>query len=253
MAAKALLTAGAFVAMIWGSEPIEPTFQGWVEANFLFIGPDETGRVERLSVREGETVTEGAPLFTVDADLQKSAVQQNEATLVNARQTFERAQQLLKSGTGTKKEFDAALATLTEAEARLSSMQTRLARRAVTSPASGTIQQVYFRAGEVVPAGRPVVSLLPPENVKLRFFVREAMLPRIKLGNAVRVRCDSCAAQINAHISFISDTAEYTPPVIYSLEERGKLVFLVEARPERPELVRVGQPIRVALAQEVLR
>jgi multidrug efflux pump subunit AcrA (membrane-fusion protein) len=109
--AKVLALAGAMVVTAFSSEPIEVPYQGWVEANFVFIGPDETGRVEKLSVREGDPVAEGAPLFTVDADLQKAAVAQNAATLANARETFSRAQQLLKTGTGTKKEFDAAQAS----------------------------------------------------------------------------------------------------------------------------------------------
>ena len=228
----------------------DPTFQGWIEADLIFVSPDEMGRVETLSVREGDQAETGRLLFTVDADLQKAAVAQNEATLANARETFSRAQQLLKTGTGTKKEFDAAQASLTEAEARLNSLQTKLARRAVFSPARGTIQQVYFRPGEVVAAGRPVVSLLPPGNIKLRFFVSQAMLPEIALGDAIKVKCDGCAPEIYARISFISETAEYTPPVIYSLEERAKLVFLVEARPEHPEKLRVGQPIRVTIAKQ---
>jgi HlyD family secretion protein len=248
--AKVLVIAGAMIIAAWSREPVEPIYQGWVEANFVFIGPDESGRVEKLFVREGDVVAEGASLFTVDADLQKAAVLQNKATLANARETFNRAQQLLKSGSGTKKDFDAAQAAFTEAEARLNSLQTRLARRIVFSPAGGTIQQVYFRPGEVVAAGRPVVSLLPPGNIKLRFFVPEAMLPQIRLGDAVRVKCDGCTADISARISFISETAEYTPPVIYSLEERAKLVFLVEARPELPDSVRVGQPIRVTIAKQ---
>ena len=240
---KVLALPGAMVVTAFSSEPIEVTYQGWVEANFVFIGPDETGRVEKLSVREGDPVAEGAPLFTVDADLQKAAVAQNAATLANARETFSRAQQLIKSGTGTKKEFDAAQASLTEAEARLNSLQTKLARRAVFSPASGTIQQVYFRPGEVVAAGRPVVSLLPPGNIKLRFFVPQAMLPEIALGAQWLER-------FRQRFGFISESAEYTPPVIYSLEERAKLVFLVEARPQHPENLRVGQPIRVTLAKQ---
>jgi HlyD family secretion protein len=249
LGAKVLGLAGAMSITAFSSEPVDPTYQGWVEANFVYIGPDETGRVEKLSVREGDAVREGAPLFTVDADLQKAEVAQTEATLANARETFNRAQQLLKTGSGTKKDFDAAQASLTGFEARLNSLQTKLARRAVFSPASGTIQQVYFRPGEVVASGRPVVSLLPPGNIKLRFFVPQAMLPEITLGDAVRIKCDSCAPEIYAQISFISDTAEYTPPIIYSLEERAKLVFLVEARPQHPELLRVGQPIRVTLAK----
>lgn len=74
------------------------------------------------------------------------------------------------------------------------------------------------------------------------------MLPEIALGDMARIKCDGCAPEISARISFISDGAEYTPPVIYSLEERAKLVFLVEARPEHSELLRVGQPIRVTIA-----
>ena len=88
---------------------------------------------------------------------------------------------------------------------------------------------------------------MPPGNLKVRFFVNEAMLPKIRLGEPVGVHCDGCAADIIAKISFISRSSEFTPPVIYSLDERAKLVFLIEARPERPERLRVGQPVSVAL------
>jgi HlyD family secretion protein len=247
--AKIVFTAGVLVAATWPAERTEPTFQGWVEANLVFIGADEIGRVETLAVREGDAVKAGAPLFTLDADLQKAAVQQDEATLANAQQTFKRAQELLKSGSGTKKEFDSAQSTLSETQAKLSSVRTRLTRRNVFAPAVGTIHQVYFRPGEVVPVGRPVVSLLPPSNIKIRFYVAEALLPQIKIGAPITVTCDGCAPHLRAEISFISQKGEYTPPVIYSLEERAKLVFLVEARPDEPELVRVGQPVHVRLAE----
>ncbi len=223
------------------------TYQGWVEADLVFVSPDEPGRVETLSVREGDTVAAGAPLFSVDDDLQQADLRQNQATVTNARQAFERARALLKTNVGTQKAFEDAEAALRTAEARLNSSQTRLARRRVVSPVIGTVQQVYFRPGELVPAGRPVVALLPPENLKVRFFVSEAMLPKIALDEPVRVTCDGCAADLTARISFIARTAEFTPPVIYSLEERTKLVFLVEARPQRPEAFRVGQPVSVAL------
>jgi len=129
-------------------------------------------------------------------------------------------------------------------------VRTRLTRRNVFAPAGGIIQQVYFRPGEVVPVGRPVVSLLPPGNIKVRFYVPETLLPQIKLGDAIKVNCDGCAPDMAAHVSFISAKAEYTPPVIYSLEERAKLVFLIEARPDRSDLLRVGQPLRVVMAKQ---
>ena len=224
----------------------EGSYQGWVEADLVFVGPDETGRVETLSVREGDAVTQAAPLFTLDADLQQAEVAQNEATLANAKQAFERAQQLVKTGSGTQKAFDDAQAAVREIEARLNSSRTRLARRKVFSPATGIVQQVYFRPGEMVSAGRPVISLLPPGNIKIRFFVPEAELAKIWFGQTIRVTCDGCG-EISARISFIAKSAEYTPPVIYSLDERAKLVFLVEARTNTPEKLRVGQPVTVSI------
>jgi len=98
------------------------------------------------------------------------------------------------------------------------------------------------------------VSLLPPGNMKVRFFVPEAELPKFAYGETVRIACDGCADDIRARISFIAKSAEFTPPVIYSLEERAKLVFLIEARTETPEKLRVGQPVSVsAVPQEASR
>ena len=100
-----------------------------------------------------------------------------------------------------------------------------------------------------MPAGRPVLALLPPGNIKMRFFVPEAVLPKIALGDAVTIRCDGCQGDMPARVSFISRTSEFTPPVIYSLEERSKLVFLIEARTETPDDLRVGQPVDVSLLE----
>jgi hypothetical protein len=94
-------------------------------------------------------------------------------------------------------------------------------------------------------------SLLPPENVRVRFFVPQAVLPTVHIGDAVTVRCDGCASDLVARVRFISAQAEFTPPVIYSQEERARLVFRVEAIPERPRDLRVGQPVTVALQTAV--
>jgi HlyD family secretion protein len=221
-------------------------FQGWVEAYLIFVSPDEAGRVETLSVREGDEVAAGAPLFALDADLQKAAVAENEAAMINARLAYERAKTLLKGAVGTQKTFDDAEANLRTAEARLNSAKTKLDRRRINSPAAGSIQEVYFREGEMVQPSRPIVSLLPPGNVRVRFFVPQAMLPKVHIGAPIAVRCDGCAGDLVARVSFISAQAEFTPPIIYSQEERGRLVFRIEAIPERPVDLRVGQPVSVA-------
>ena len=232
-----------------GNQP----FQGWVEADLIFVSPDEVGRIETLSVREGDHVETGAPLFTVDADLQKADLQMQQASLKNAQQAFDRSRELVKKQADTQKNFDDSEAALRTAQARVVSSQTRLDRRKVASPVTGSVEQIYFRVGEMVPAGRPVVALLPPENLKLRFFVGEAVLPRIKLGDSVKVQCDGCAGDLTATVSFIARASEFTPPVIYSTEERAKLVFMVEARPQRPDELRVGQPVSIALAADEAR
>jgi HlyD family secretion protein len=228
-------------------------YQGWVEADFIFVSPDETGRVETLSVREGSTVAVGSPLFTLDDELQRAAVAENEAAVVNAKQAYDRAQALLKQSVGSQKTFDEAQAALRTAEARLNSSQTKLDRRRRVSPVSGAVQEIYFRGGEMVEPGRPIVSILPPGNVKVRFFVPQAILPHIRLGARVAIHCDGCAPDLFGRISFISAAAEFAPPVIFSLEERARLVFRVEAIPERPEDVRAGQPASVELLSEPMR
>jgi HlyD family secretion protein len=224
--------------------------QGWVEAELVFISPDEQGRVETLKVREGDRVSKGQLLFTLDDDLQRADVVVRESAVTTAEQAFARAKQLLTTNAGTQKTFDDAESALRQAKANLDWAKTRLARRSASSPAEGTIQEVYYRPGETVQPGRPVVALLPPPNLKLRFFASEALLPEIKYGQTVPVSCDGCEQGLTATVSFIAKSAEYTPPVIYSREERAKLVFLIEARPVQPEKFRVGQPVTVALPKE---
>jgi len=213
----------------------------------IFVSPDESGRVTRLDVREGDQVKVGTPIYSVDDDLQKADLNQNNATLANAQQTYDRAASLSKTGSGTQANLDAAVSALRVAEAHVVTSQTRLARRNGFAPVAGTVQQIYFREGEMAPAQRPVLSIMPPGNMKVRFYVAEPDLPRIAIGDEVRVTCDNCAPDLTARIYFIATTAEYTPPVIYSLDERNKLVYLVQARPSRPDALRVGQPISVYL------
>jgi HlyD family secretion protein len=243
-----ILGALALVAMLAGcNETKNPGYQGWVEADMIFVSPDEPGRVIKLNVREGDQVKEGAPLYSIDDDLQKADLNQTNATLANAQQTYDRAASLSKTGSGTQASLDSAVSALRVAEARVNTSQTRLTRRSGFAPVSGSIQQIYFREGEMVPGQRPVLSIMPPGNMKVRFFVGETDLPKFALGDDVRVTCDNCAGDLTAKVYFIATMAEYTPPVIYSLDERNKLVYLIQARPNKPDSLRVGQPVSVFL------
>jgi HlyD family secretion protein len=243
-----LLMALALAGLLAGcDEKRDPGYQGWVEADMIFVSPDESGRVTKLDIREGDAVKNGDTIYSVDDDLQQADLNQNNATLANAKQSYDRASALSKTGAGTQATLDAAVSALRVAEAHVNTSQTRLARRNGFAPVAGTVQQIYFRVGEMVPAQRPVLSIMPPGNMKLRFFVPETELPKLAIGDEVRVTCDACAADLTAKIYFIATSAEYTPPVIYSLDERNKLVYLIQARPSRPDSLRVGQPISVYL------
>ena len=247
-AATRFFAALAFAAVLAGcNDRRDPGFQGWVEADMIFVSPDESGRVTRLLVREGDQVKVGDQLYSVDDDLQQADLNQNKATLANAQQTYDRAASLSRTGSGTQANLDSAVSALRVAEARVNTSETRLARRKGFAPVAGTIQQIYFREGEMVPERRPVLSIMPPGNMKIRFFVPETELPKLAIGDEVRVTCDNCSADLTAKIYFIATTAEYTPPVIYSLDERNKLVYLIQAPPSRPDALRVGQPVSVYL------
>ena len=152
----------------------------------IFVSPDEFGRVTKLKVREGDEVKQGDQIYSVDDDLQKADLNQNKATLANAQQTYDRAASLSKTGSGTQATLDSAVSSLRVAEARVVTSETRLARRRGFAPVAGTIQQIYFREGEMVPEKRPVLSIMPPGNMKLRFFVPETELPKLAIGDEVQ-------------------------------------------------------------------
>ena len=146
---------------------------------------------------------------------------------------------------GRENEREAAEAEMAAAKAQLAQADWRLQQKSVAAPVSALVQDTFFVAGEWVPAGRPVASLLPPGNVKARFYVPEPLVSMLTPGRTLEIRCDGCAP-LTASVSYVSSQAEYTPPVLYSKDSRAKLMFLVEARlPNAP--LRPGQPIDVRL------
>jgi HlyD family secretion protein len=162
-------------------------------------------------------------------------------------QGLEAALAQMRAPMGREREIKSQQAAVEAARAAVDMMQWRLDQRHVMAPVAGIVADVLARPGETIPAGGAVVSLLPPENIFVRFFVPEPRLAEVHIGDKVRLVCDGCAADLTATISFISPQAEYTPPVIYSESIRAKLVYMVEARPsvEQAALINPGQPIAV--------
>jgi HlyD family secretion protein len=140
-------------------------------------------------------------------------------------------------------------AQVAAARAALEQATWKLDQKSVRATKAGRVYDTLYREGEWVAAGSPVVRMLPPSNIKLRFFVPQTIVGSLAIGRAVSIQCDGCGADIPAMISYISNEAEYTPPVIYSNETRSKLVFMVEARPspDNASKLHPGQPVSVSL------
>ena len=145
-------------------------------------------------------------------------------------------------------EIAAAAANVTATQAALARAEYALAQRRVTSKVTARVEDTLRRTGEFVPPGGAVISLLPLGNIKVRFFVPESARARLPVGQEVRVGCDGCPTNLRAKVTFVAANAEYTPPVIYSVGSREKLVWLVEAMPQG-DAVRLspGQPVDISV------
>ncbi|MBZ9936105.1 HlyD family efflux transporter periplasmic adaptor subunit [Mesorhizobium sp. BR1-1-16] len=310
-------TAAALLGFLagCGNGSASPTVQGYVEGDFVRIGPEAIGRLVSLSVAKGQQVAAGAPLFKLDDRDERAALSQAEAeraaaaanlddltsgkrpeeiAVLQAQLDEAEAQQQAAQKTYTRNQaletravssaaaldqaradldaanarvdaatrnlavarlparpdvIDAARQTLSAREAAVAAAKTRLARRAIAAPASGLVDDTLFRVGEMVPAGSPVVSLLPPENRKVVSFLAEPQRAAVHPGDRVTLSCDGCAPGLAATVTRMASSAEFAPPVIYSTASRAKLVYRIEARPEGDALsLAPGQPLDVTLA-----
>ena len=142
-------------------------------------------------------------------------------------------------------QIDAAQAQLRAQQAALADAQSKLDQLAPRAPVAARVQDVFFQQGEWAAADQPVVSLLPDNKVKIRFFVPEQDVSRYHPGDTIHFACDGCAAGLTARVNYISSQPEYTPPIIYSQSSRDRLVFLLEALPGDPTGLTPGLPVDV--------
>lgn len=216
-----------------------------------------------------------------EIEILRQQQEQAQATLINAQAEYDRVLPLSQNGAVSLSKRDTAKAALDSAKARMAELEAQLktanlgarvdrieamkasvevAKLTLTqaekklqdaaprAPVAGMIEDTLFRPGEYVAAGQPVVVLFPPENVKIRFYISQEIVPQLKMDQAITVSCDGCAAPIDARISYIAPESEYTPPVIYSVESRDKLVFLIEAQPDAyTSALRPGLPVDIDL------
>lgn len=293
----------------------ERPLQGYIEGEYVRVGPQFAGILQQLSVQRGDQVSAGAPLFALERENEMAARRQAEEQLRGAQARLEnlrtgkrppeiesvaeqlrqaeashelsasnlkRQESLFRSGfisdaalddarmrlksddalvaqlkasvqtanlPGRPDEIRAAQADADAARQALAQSDWHLSQRVVAAPQAGRVNDTFYVVGDFVPAGSPVVSLLPPPNVKVRVYVPEPLLGGLRPGQVVSFSCDGCGAAMKATISFIADRAEFTPPVLYSKENRAKLVYLVEAKPEAEVAARLnpGQPVDVTL------
>jgi HlyD family secretion protein len=221
--------------------PAKPTEIAVAEANLR----DARAAREKVlaDLQRNLTLLKSGAATAQTVDEERADLASAEAKIAADEAALEQA----KAPLGRPGEITAQTSAVDAAEAALAMARWRLDQRSVVSPVAGVVADVLARAGETLEAGAPVVSLLPPENIFIRFFVPEPSLARVRVGDPVALVCDNCPPDVTGTVSYIAPQAEYTPPFIYSETTRSKFVFLAEARPKPAEatLFNPGQPVTV--------
>jgi HlyD family secretion protein len=202
-------------------------------------------RIARDLARNEELLKSGAASRQI-VDQQRADIASATARAAAASAKLDQMQ----SPMGRQYEIAAQSAMVAQARAALAQADWQLDQRHVAAPAAALVADTFARPGETINAGVPVVSLLPPQNILVRFFVPETEVATMHVGDRLAIGCDGCATDLTAAITFIAPQPEYTPPVIYSETNRTKLVYLVEAHPSPEQAVQLkpGQPVDVRRA-----
>ncbi len=249
--------------------------QGYIEGRYTYMATSVSGVLKQLLVARGDRVKQGQMLFVLEqqpeSDAYQAAVENlNQsiaardsiiANLAYAKLTYERYKVLVPEKAIQQSELDNARANynslqaqLLQANANIASAQASLAQskwtkdqKIVYAPVDAEVFDTYYRLGEYTEQNQSILSLLAPGDIKAIFYINETDLGSIRLNDKVEVRCDDCKKAYTGHISFISPSAEYTPPVIYSTETNDKLIYRIEAEfaPEEAYHLHPGQPIYV--------
>jgi HlyD family secretion protein len=304
-------TLSTLIAAIFpgfGVQPA-PVYNGYVEADYVYVAPSGAGRIETISAAEGDKVFQGQMLLKLEDSSQKSAlhaatagVAVAQANLDNlqtgsreaeieviraslhraeadqhlAKTTLDRSLVLLGRGLVPPAQVDSERATLESSNAQVEQLRAQLrvaelpardaqqvaaeasldvaraqadrARidlddRVILAPLTGKVEKVFFVAGEVVATGAPVLSIYQPEYLKTIFFIPEPERAGFAIGDRLSLTCDGCPVGLTARITQMASQPQYTPPIIYSRDERARLVFRAEAQLSDASGLLPGQPV----------
>jgi len=251
--------------LVAGCSPDSPNeFQGYIEGEYVYVASPLGGTLQRLDTARGNEVKAGQRLFELERRSEADAAHQASndlelarANLALSETTLVRREQLRSDqGVISAEELDRARTQRDTDQAQVAAKTAALAKarwsfdqKEQFAPTNAFVQDTLYRVGEWVAAGKPVVQLLPPTNLKVRFFVPETTLPKIQSGQTVNVTFDGGGHAYPATVNYVSATAEFTPPVIYSQENRAKLVYMIEAKFATADAadLRPGQPVDVEL------
>ena len=291
------------------------TYNGYVEADYVYAAPVTGGPIETLAVREGDLVRVGDLLFTLRQSQQVSLVKAAEANIIAAeanaanlatggrdeevavtraslqkatadlnyaQTTLERSEKLAAEGIIPTARLEQDRATVESASAQVTQLvaqlrvaelpardplqaaaeanllaaradaervRSDLADRTILSPVDARVERLYFAEGELAAAGTPVVALLPAAALKVKFYVPEADRQGLALGGTLAVSCDGCDDGLTATLSYVAADPQFTPPVIYSRDERHRLSFLAEATLDPNSALHPGQPVSIGRPQ----
>lgn len=269
-----------FLSLSSCSHQAERQVQGYIEGRYTYMATSVSGVLEQLLVARGTQVKKGEILFVLEAQPEsdaynaaienlKQSINARDAIIANlafAKITYQRYKILVPANAiqqsqldSAKATYDATVAQLAQANANIASTYATLTQakwtkdqKIITAPVDAIVFDTYYRLGEYTIANQAILSLLAPGDIKAIFYIQEVDLGAIKLGDKVSVRCDGCRHAYPARVSFISPSAEYTPPVIYSTETNAKLVYRIEAEFALQDAyyLHPGQPIYVMYKHE---
>jgi len=240
-----LLVVGGLGYWWWSSQQAATsgalTASGAVEQTEYQIAPAMAGRIETVTVGEGDSVAAGAVIATLDKRALALQLAQANAGVDAAKAAVTQAR-----NDGTKAEVKAAKARLTQARAAVQLAKVQLTYAVVTAPQAGVVTAVAANAGQNASPGKTIATVSDTSDLFVRVFVPETRIGDVKLGAAATVVTDSSDASYPGTVEFIASEAEFTPNNVETKEQRVKLVYEVRVRlSDTSGVLKAGMPVDV--------